>query len=130
IVVDLFAYAEITGMCLFPRFSYVIHCPIPAYTFIMFLLTLYKCGITLHGNAHRVMPIWKLFLRDGVVWFLAVFAAGGSEPIIWTSKRETLNVHSTVASRAILNIKKIMSSESESDAVTLSYPDPIVFAPM
>ncbi|KAJ7248756.1 hypothetical protein C8J57DRAFT_1357743 [Mycena rebaudengoi] len=163
-IVDLFAYAEMTGMCLFLRFSYAIHCPIPAYvhlgslikgcyaynvprfltlyaaapllvTFVMFLLTLYKCGVTLHRNDHRVMPIWKLFLRDGVVWFLAVFAAGGSELIIWTSKRETLKqllvvVYSTVASRAILNIKNIMSSESESDGITVSCPDPIIFAPV
>lgn len=36
-------------------------------------MTVYKCGITLWRNAHQVMPVWKLFLRDGVVWFLAVF---------------------------------------------------------
>ncbi|KAJ7274802.1 hypothetical protein C8J57DRAFT_236282 [Mycena rebaudengoi] len=151
IVVDLFAYAEMTAYVRLgslikgcyaynvPRFLTLYAAAPLLVTLIMFLLTLYKCGVTLHGNAHRVMPIWKLFLRDGVVWFLAVFAAGGSELIIWTSKRETLKqilvvpalvVYSTVASRAILNIKKIMSSESESDGITLSYPDPIVFAPV
>ncbi|KAJ7243518.1 hypothetical protein C8J57DRAFT_1366069 [Mycena rebaudengoi] len=142
-IVDLFAYAEMTGMSLIkgcyaynvPRFLTLYAAAPLLVTFIMFLLTLYKCGVTLHRNDHRIMPIWNLFLRDGVVWFLAVFAAGGSELIIWISKRETLKqllvvVYSTVASRAILNIKNIMSSESESDGITVSCPDPIVFAPV
>ncbi|KAJ7254814.1 hypothetical protein C8J57DRAFT_1346696, partial [Mycena rebaudengoi] len=138
IVVDLFAYAEMTDV---PWFLTLYAAAPLLVTFIMFLLTL---------NVHRVMPIWKLFLRDGVVWFLAAFAAGGSELIIWSSKRETLKqilvepsllmilasnrpalvVYSTVASWAILNIKKIMPSESESDGITLGCPNPIVFTPV
>ena len=74
----------------------------------MFAMTLYKCARTLYHTDHR-MPIWKLFLRDGVVWFVLVFgtqliplprplhidgigseAAGGSELLIWTMRRETL----------------------------------------
>lgn len=57
------------------------------------------------------MPVWTLFLRDGVVWFVLVFgmslhfstvgvrlltysecvpAAGGTEVLIWSMRRETL----------------------------------------
>jgi hypothetical protein len=76
----------------------------------MFLMTLYKCGLTLYQMGDFAMPIWKLFLPDGVVWFVLVFgpssrlsfmlhphlkkhcllAAGGSEVLIWTSSRQTL----------------------------------------
>jgi hypothetical protein len=50
----------------------------------MFAMTLYKCGLTLQQNAQQVMPVWKLFLRDGVLWFLAVFGAwSGSGSIVW-----------------------------------------------
>ncbi|KAJ7847189.1 hypothetical protein B0H13DRAFT_1907386 [Mycena leptocephala] len=59
-------------------------------TFIMFVMTLYKCVLTMYRMEHRVMPVWRLFLRDGVVWFVLVFAAGGSELLIWNMRRETL----------------------------------------
>ncbi|KAJ6498463.1 hypothetical protein C8R47DRAFT_1212152 [Mycena vitilis] len=100
-------------------------------TLIMFLMTLYKCVLTLYRMDHRVMPLWKLFLRDGVVWFILVFAAGGSELLIWTMRRETLKqvllvpalvVYSGVSSRTLLNIKQIMASDppetSELDATS------------
>ncbi|KAJ7471728.1 hypothetical protein B0H11DRAFT_2039671, partial [Mycena galericulata] len=59
-------------------------------TFVMFVMTLYKCGVTFCRADHRVMPLWTLFLRDGVIWFVLVFAAGGSELLIWSMRRETL----------------------------------------
>ncbi|KAJ7231124.1 hypothetical protein C8J57DRAFT_1533928 [Mycena rebaudengoi] len=109
-------------------------------TSIMFVMTLYKCGMTLLRSDHRVMPVWKLFLRDGVVWFLAVFLAGGAELLIWTSRRESLKqllivpalvVYSIVSSRALLNIKEIASRESaelQRNDLTLESGNPIVFA--
>jgi hypothetical protein len=39
----------------------------------MFVLTVYKCGTKLWRTADEVVQVWKLFLRDGVLWFLAVF---------------------------------------------------------
>jgi hypothetical protein len=39
-------------------------------TFIMFAMTVYKCETTLQRYEAGVMQIWKLFLRDGVLWFL------------------------------------------------------------
>ncbi|KAJ6534077.1 hypothetical protein B0H19DRAFT_1185192 [Mycena capillaripes] len=89
-------------------------------TFIMFVMTLYKCIRTLYSADHRVMTGWKLFLRDGVVWFVFVFAAGGSELLIWTMRRETLKqvlvvpalvVYSSVSSHTLLNIKMLLVSE-------------------
>jgi hypothetical protein len=81
-------------------------------TFIMFAMTVYKCGTTLQRYEAGVMQMWKLFLRDGVLWFLAVFgeytcpfwincsvadisiywaeAAAGAALLIWTMQRETL----------------------------------------
>ncbi|KAJ7861906.1 hypothetical protein B0H13DRAFT_2072466, partial [Mycena leptocephala] len=34
-------------------------------TFIMFVMTVYKCCVTLLGQIHHAMPVWRLFLRDG-----------------------------------------------------------------
>ncbi|KAJ7204538.1 hypothetical protein C8J57DRAFT_1735056 [Mycena rebaudengoi] len=123
-----------------PRFLTVFTAAPLLVTSIMFVMTLYKCGMTLLRSDHRVMPVWKLFLRDGVVWFLAVFLAGGAELLIWTSRRESLKqllivpalvVYSIVSSRALLNIKEIASRESaelQRNDLTLESGNPIVFA--
>ncbi|KAJ6533288.1 hypothetical protein DFH09DRAFT_126300 [Mycena vulgaris] len=152
IAVDFFAYAQMTkyvhlGSLLqgcyaynVPRFL-TLYAAVPLLvTFIMFVMTVYKCVTTLHRNAHHVMPVWKLFLRDGVVWFLAVFAAAVSELLIWTMRRETLKqllvvpalvVYSTVASRALLNIKAIMVPIQPQDETTeINAGEPIVFVLM
>ncbi|KAJ7347207.1 hypothetical protein DFH08DRAFT_1080289 [Mycena albidolilacea] len=100
-------------------------------TFIMFAMTLYKCVLTLYHADHRVMPVWRLFLRDGIVWFVLVFAAAGSEVLIWTMRRETLKqllvvpalvVYSGVSSRTLLNIKRIMACESAEIEIMDSAP--------
>ncbi|KAJ7176090.1 hypothetical protein C8R43DRAFT_553890 [Mycena crocata] len=148
ITVDFVAYAQMTeyvhlGTLLkgcyaynVPRFL-TIYAAVPLLTFIMFAMTVYKCGITLWRNAHQVMPVWKLFLRDGVVWFLAVFAAAGAELLIWTMRRETLKqllvvpalvVYSTVASRTLLNIKGIMATDRPNAEISeRESAGPIVF---
>ncbi|KAJ6592448.1 hypothetical protein B0H19DRAFT_1087861, partial [Mycena capillaripes] len=59
-------------------------------TFVMFIMTVYKCTTTLKRATHHVMPVWRLFLRDGVLWFLAVFVAAGAELSLWAMRRETL----------------------------------------
>ncbi|KAJ6605089.1 hypothetical protein B0H10DRAFT_2212491 [Mycena sp. CBHHK59/15] len=102
IAVDIFAYAQmreyvhlgslITGCYAYnvPQFLTLYAAAPLVVTSIMFGMTLYKCCITLYCNDANMMPLWKLFLRDGVVWFIAVFAAAGSELSIWTTRRETL----------------------------------------
>ncbi|TFK34306.1 hypothetical protein BDQ12DRAFT_715370 [Crucibulum laeve] len=101
--------------------------PIPPLiiTSIMFVMTAYKCGQTLYGYRRTRMPIVSLFLRDGVFWFLAVFAVGLPQMILTYVGRATLSevmigpslaVYSVIASRALLNIKHIMSSHEYPDA--------------
>ncbi|KAJ7779916.1 hypothetical protein B0H16DRAFT_728275 [Mycena metata] len=167
-IVDVFAFAQmkeyvhlgsiIKGCYAYnvPRFL-TIYAAVPLLvTFIMFAMTLYKCVVTLYRMEHRTMPVWSLFLRDGIIWFVLVFgvsfrpfspapnsrvrpAAGGSELIIWTARRETLKqvlivpalvVYSGVASRSLLNIKQIMAkegSESQLDDVDFGAGEPILF---
>ncbi|KAJ7668204.1 hypothetical protein B0H17DRAFT_1210055 [Mycena rosella] len=149
IVVDFLAYAQMTkyvhlGSILkgcyaynVPRFL-TLYAAVPLFvTFVMFAMTVYKCCTTLNWNSHHVMPVWKLFLRDGVVWFLAVFAAAGAELLIWTMRRETLKqllvvpalvVYSTVASRTLLNIKALMVGTEPHVQMASTRPvDSIVF---
>ncbi|KAJ7697172.1 hypothetical protein B0H17DRAFT_1328928 [Mycena rosella] len=152
-VVDVFAFREMQEYVHLGRSSIVKGCyayNVPRFltvyaavpllvTFMMFAMTLYKCGLTLYRMDARVMPIWRLFLRDGVAWFLLVFAAGGSELLIWTMRRETLKqvllvpalvVYSAVASHSLLNIKAIMAPESsEVQMSKINISQSIVFAP-
>ncbi|KAJ6535413.1 hypothetical protein B0H19DRAFT_1241006 [Mycena capillaripes] len=132
IIVDVFAFRQmrdyihlgsiIKGCYAYnvPRFLNLYAAAPLIVTFIMFVMTLYKCIRTLYSADHRVMTVWKLFLRDGVVWFVFVFAAGGSELLIWTMRRETLKqvlvvpalvVYSSVSSHTLLNIKMLRVSE-------------------
>lgn len=46
-------------------------------SFIIFILTMYKCGLTLAANRPFRMPLFEMFLRDGIFWFLAVFGTPG-----------------------------------------------------
>jgi len=127
IVVDFVAYAQMTGQNTYTWGCYAYNVPrfLTTYaaapllvTFIMFAMTVYKCGTTLQRYEAGVMQMWKLFLRDGVLWFLAVFAAAGAALLIWTMQRETLKqllvvpalvVYSTVASRTLLNIRALVA---------------------
>jgi len=127
IVVDFVAYAQMTGQNTYTWGCYAYNVPrfLTTYaaapllvTFIMFAMTVYKCGTTLQRSEAGVMQMWRLFLRDGVLWFLAVFAAAGAALLIWTMQRETLKqllvvpalvVYSTVASRTLLNIKALVA---------------------
>ncbi|TFK71163.1 hypothetical protein BDN72DRAFT_838110 [Pluteus cervinus] len=96
--------------------------PIPplAITLSMFLLTAWRCGKTLYGYRHTTMPVISLFLRDGVFWFLGVFAVGFSQTMICYLARATLTevmigpalaVYTIIASRALLNIKGILANK-------------------
>ncbi|KAF8182375.1 hypothetical protein K438DRAFT_1157832 [Mycena galopus ATCC 62051] len=152
IAVDFVAYAQMTqyihlGPILpgcyaynVPRFL-TVYAAVPLLvTFIMFAMTVYKCGVTLRNSEDQVMPVWKLFLRDGVLWFLAVFAAAGAALLIWTMRRETLKqllvvpalvVYSTVASRTLLNIKVILAQEQiQASPRSSGIKSDIVFVPV
>ncbi|KAJ7155282.1 hypothetical protein C8R46DRAFT_1356500 [Mycena filopes] len=132
VTVDFFAYAEmkryvhlgpiLKGCYAYnvPRFLFIYAAAPLIVTFIMFAMTLLKCLSTFRERTYKVMPMWRLFLRDGVVWFLAVFLAAGTALLLWTMGRETLKqllvvpalvVYSTVASRTLLNIKAMMTQD-------------------
>ncbi|KAL0061210.1 hypothetical protein AAF712_011969, partial [Marasmius tenuissimus] len=59
-----------------PRYYTFMSVPSLIVSFIMFILTVYKCGFALrvarraYGNN---LPFVSLFMRDGIFWFLAVF---------------------------------------------------------
>ncbi|KAJ7097427.1 hypothetical protein C8R44DRAFT_812223 [Mycena epipterygia] len=150
ITVDFLAYAEMTkyvhlGPILkgcyaynVPRFL-TLYAAVPLLmTFLMFVMTVYRCSMTLRYSTRHTMPIWTLFLRDGVVWFIAVFAAAGTELLIWMMRRETLKqllvvpslvVYSTVASRTLLNIKAILAKdELQMETTEVNSGEPMVFA--
>ncbi|KAJ7079227.1 hypothetical protein B0H15DRAFT_804506 [Mycena belliarum] len=58
-------------------------------TFLMFVMTVHKCCTTLRADLRHVMPIWRVFLRDGVVWVVVVFAVTGTELLVWAMRRES-----------------------------------------
>ncbi|KAJ7478968.1 hypothetical protein FB451DRAFT_1556732 [Mycena latifolia] len=111
-------------------------------TIILFIMTVYKCCSTLRQDTCHVMPLWRLFLRDGAVWFLAVSVATGIDLLIWAMHKEelkqlfvvpALTVYSTVASRTLLNIKAIMTTtepQKELQAPRPSKPlEPVLVIP-
>ncbi|KAJ7032942.1 hypothetical protein C8F04DRAFT_1235100 [Mycena alexandri] len=149
VTVDFFAYAEmkryvhlgpiLKGCYAYnvPRFLSIYAAAPLVVTFIMFGLTIFKCARTFRDRASQVMPLWRLFLRDGVVWFLAVFLAAGTALLLWTIGRETLKqllvvpalvVYSTVASRTLLNIKAIMAQDPlATERIEIKTGEQIVF---
>ncbi|KAJ7278684.1 hypothetical protein C8J57DRAFT_1573263 [Mycena rebaudengoi] len=103
-----------------PRYFTFYSVPVLVVSTTMFFMTVYKCGKTFlaHGRAH--MPIYNMFLRDGVFWFIAIFATFIPEIIIWARARQSLAevliapglaVTSIVGSRVLLNIKGLKLPE-------------------
>ncbi|KAJ7172791.1 hypothetical protein C8R43DRAFT_1230920 [Mycena crocata] len=97
-----------------PRYFAFYSVPVLVVSMAMFLMTVYKCGKTLmtHGRAH--MPIYNMFLRDGVFWFVAIFVTFIPEVAIWARARQSLAevliapglaVTSIIGSRVLLNIR-------------------------
>ncbi|KAJ7094292.1 hypothetical protein C8R44DRAFT_989689 [Mycena epipterygia] len=56
-----------------PRYFKFYAVPFSFTSFLMFCMTLYKCGRTLLDHRAVRMPLITLFLRDGVFWFLTIF---------------------------------------------------------
>ncbi|KAF8884809.1 hypothetical protein BD779DRAFT_757245 [Infundibulicybe gibba] len=83
----------------------------------MFLMTLYRC---LFWN-HVRTPIFNLFLRDGMFWFLAVLLVIVPEIVTGALSRDSralselmilpsLAVFSLIGSRVLLNIKAFLAN--------------------
>ncbi|KAL0059364.1 hypothetical protein AAF712_013875 [Marasmius tenuissimus] len=110
--------------------EYYAFMPVPSLivSIIMFVLTIYKCCSTRYSAEREYgsnPPIVALFKRDGIFWFLAVFAAMIPHTVIVAAGRKTLAelminlclaTYSIVSSRALLNIKQIMLETEEADS--------------
>ncbi|KAJ6517608.1 hypothetical protein DFH09DRAFT_1429132 [Mycena vulgaris] len=121
-----------------PRYFAFHAVPIAVTSFTMFGMTLYKCGRTLLDNRVARMPIITLFLRDGVFWFLAVFAISVAQLLVWARGRPGLAqatvapatvLNSVIGTRILLNLKRlsIMDSVSATTAPTIEL-DSVAFA--
>ncbi|KAJ7442003.1 hypothetical protein FB451DRAFT_67600 [Mycena latifolia] len=77
-------------------------------TIILFIMTVYKCCSTLRRDTRHVMPLWRLFLRDGVVWFLAVSVATGIDLLIWAMHKEELKQLFVVPAPPLLCIRRLL----------------------
>ncbi|KAF8874183.1 hypothetical protein BD779DRAFT_1476630 [Infundibulicybe gibba] len=91
--------------------------PMVIVSFVMFLMTLYRC---LFWNRMKT-PIFSLFLRDGVFWFLAVLLVIVPEIVTGALSRDsralselmalpTLAVFCLIGSRVLLNIKTFLAN--------------------
>ncbi|KAF7314131.1 hypothetical protein HMN09_00572200 [Mycena chlorophos] len=101
-----------------PRFFAFYSAPVLVVSLTMFALTAYRCGSTLlaHWHGRAELPIYTLFLRDGVFWFVAIFATFIPELVIWATARESLAelliapgiaISSIIGSRVLLNIRAL-----------------------
>ncbi|KAJ7168550.1 hypothetical protein C8R46DRAFT_1350189 [Mycena filopes] len=117
-----------------PRYFTYYAVPFSVTSFVMFCMTLYKCGLTLLDNRVIRMPLFTLFLRDGVFWFLTIFAISIAELVLWARGRPSLAqamvacvarssstsylthwsltspatiLNATIGARILLNLKKV-----------------------
>ncbi|KAJ7133164.1 hypothetical protein C8R44DRAFT_870602 [Mycena epipterygia] len=129
-----------------PRYFAFYSVPVLVVSMTMFLMTAYKCGKTLLTHGRARMPIYNMFLRDGIFWFVAIFVTFIPEVIIWARARQTLAelliapglaVTSIIGSRVLLNIKglklaKVLPTTTAATALgttieldTIDYPSRI-----
>ncbi|KAJ7723791.1 hypothetical protein B0H16DRAFT_1698864 [Mycena metata] len=99
-----------------PRYFAFYSVPVLVVSMVMFGMTCYKCGKTLLTHGRAQMPIYNLFLRDGVFWFVAIFMTFIPEVVIWARARQSLAelliapglaVTSIIGSRVLMNIKAL-----------------------
>ncbi|KAK7034588.1 hypothetical protein VNI00_012219 [Paramarasmius palmivorus] len=108
-----------------PRYYAFMAVPPLIVSFIMFVMTIYKCGRTLFTNRGIARtPVVSLFMRDGIFWFLAVFAVMVPQAVIAAGARVTIGevmisiclaTYSIISSRVLLNIKEIMLATEYGD---------------
>ncbi|KAF8874182.1 hypothetical protein BD779DRAFT_261681 [Infundibulicybe gibba] len=94
-------------------------------SFVMFVMTLYRC--LFRNNQMRRTPIFSLFLRDGVFWFLTILLVTTPDTVITVLAREgkpvllelmivpTVTIYSLVGSRVLLNIKTLLATNEVLD---------------
>ncbi|KAJ7719844.1 hypothetical protein B0H16DRAFT_1897062 [Mycena metata] len=80
-------------------------------TFLMFILTVYKCSKVLSKDKSIDMPIITLFMRDGIIWFVVVFGIDGAQMIVWAMGRATLTQVLIMRSVSCLIFPGILTDE-------------------
>ncbi|KAJ7707398.1 hypothetical protein B0H17DRAFT_1191903 [Mycena rosella] len=107
-----------------PRYLTFYAIPPAVTTFIAFGMTIYKCGLSLFDNSGAYMPVITLFFRDGVFWFLAMFAISFTDLLVWARGRPGLAqatiapatvLVSVIGSRILLNLKRVAMGGSVND---------------
>ncbi|KAJ8090733.1 hypothetical protein PM082_018299 [Marasmius tenuissimus] len=100
-----------------PKYYAFMSVPSLVVSSIMFAMTVYKCGGSVFSSTASRAPLISLFMRDGIFWFLAVFAVMVPQTLIGAGARPTLMevminlclaTYSIISSRVLLNIKQIM----------------------
>ncbi|KAJ7649831.1 hypothetical protein FB45DRAFT_1017267 [Roridomyces roridus] len=89
---------------------------------LMFAMTAYKCGQHIRLKSSTApMPVFTLFLRDGLFFFLAMMLVTTACMIVWHSARPTLAqmpaipavaIPAVLAGRILLNIKNLAYHDS------------------
>ncbi|ESK89593.1 hypothetical protein Moror_8664 [Moniliophthora roreri MCA 2997] len=98
-------------------------------SFIMFAMTVYKCfpwsASVFHAS--RRQTVSSLFLRDGILWFLAVFVTMISQVVIVAGVRMTLGAvminmtissYSVICCHVLLNIKERYAGPGDGASTT------------
>ncbi|KAJ6577957.1 hypothetical protein B0H19DRAFT_572939 [Mycena capillaripes] len=118
---------------LVPRYFTFYSLPVLVVSATMFVLTVYKCGKTLLAHGRARMPIYNLFLRDGVFWFVAIFVTFLPEVVIWAAARQSLAelmiapglaVTSIIGSRVLLNIQRLKTPQNLPNTTTTGAATP------
>nr|GAT59725.1 predicted protein [Mycena chlorophos] len=93
--------------------------------FVVFSMTLYKCGSTIIALGYGRAPILTMFLRDGFIWFFIVFASCIMELVIWSRARPSLLsliilFIGCCGARVLMNIQYILDDDYVYGPGTLS----------
>ncbi|KAJ7068845.1 hypothetical protein C8F01DRAFT_1365116 [Mycena amicta] len=114
-----------------PRLYTFYSVPLLSIAFIMFILTLYKCGLTIMALRPVRTPLLSMFLRDGVFWFLGVVLCCLVDFVIWSHARPSLArtpslfttaLVSVIGTRVIMNLKNAIEIPWNGKTTTVTVP--------
>ncbi|KAF7302228.1 Ribosomal-protein-alanine acetyltransferase [Mycena indigotica] len=105
-----------------PRLLTYFSLPLLIVACIMFTLTIYKCGRTIHALGFGRTPLLEMFLRDGVFWFLATLLCCIFDFVVWSRGPPelarlpiifTTGLLSVVGTRVLMNIKTAIAGSTD-----------------
>ncbi|KAJ7054986.1 hypothetical protein C8F01DRAFT_1373927 [Mycena amicta] len=113
-----------------PRLYTFYAVPLLIIAFMMFILTLYKCGLTIMALRPVRTPLLSMFLRDGVFWFLGVVLCCLVDFVIWSHARPSLArtpslfntaLVSVIGTRVIMNLKNAIELAWDGKTTTVPH---------